>query len=115
MTTITTRTGTYYDEALQTRAFRLLPAEYRVTDQPLALVTLLVPSYTREGKAYLTIAFGCTGGRHRSVFAAELAANHLKNCGLSPTIVHRDMKGHSDGAELAGGPATANTTESEYL
>jgi chemotaxis protein CheD len=33
--------GTYYDEALQTRAFRLLPAEYRVTDQPIALVTLL--------------------------------------------------------------------------
>lgn len=38
---LATEPGTYYDEALQTRAFRLLPAEYRVTDQPIALVTLL--------------------------------------------------------------------------
>lgn len=102
------------DDAVQDYV-RSDPAFDPAFEQMMALVTLLVPSYTREGKAYLTIGFGCTGGRHRSVFAAELAANHLKSRGLSPTIVHRDMKGHSDGAELAGGPATANTAESEYL
>lgn len=63
------------------------------------LVHMLVPAYAREGKAYLTVAIGCTGGRHRSVFVTEKLANYLRERGLAPTIVHRDVSGHSEGAE----------------
>ena len=45
-----------------------------------------------EGKAYLTIAFGCTGGRHRSVVIAEAVADLLRVRGLPPVIVHRDLE-----------------------
>jgi RNase adapter protein RapZ len=55
------------------------------------LVVLLLPSYRREGKAYLTIAFGCTGGKHRSVYAAETMAKALHGLGYDLTIVHRDL------------------------
>lgn len=51
----------------------------------------LIPRYKEEGKTYLTIAFGCTGGKHRSVFISEQFALLLKEAGYSPAIVHRDM------------------------
>ncbi len=56
-----------------------------------ALLDLLLPAYVAEGKSYLTIAFGCTGGRHRSVAIAEEVANGLRRRGFAPAVVHRDM------------------------
>jgi len=50
----------------------------------------LLPAYQLEGKSYLTIAFGCTGGRHRSIATAELFAQRLTVAGWSPRIHHRD-------------------------
>jgi UPF0042 nucleotide-binding protein len=50
----------------------------------------LIPHYIREGKSYLTIAFGCTGGRHRSVMMAEAIARALHTRGFSAKVVHRD-------------------------
>jgi UPF0042 nucleotide-binding protein len=55
------------------------------------LLDMLLPAYVAEGKSYLTIAFGCTGGRHRSVTIAEEVANGLRRRGFAPTVVHRDM------------------------
>lgn len=55
------------------------------------LLLTLVPRYAGEGKAYVTIAFGCTGGRHRSVHAAERIAGRLREAGFSPTVTHRDL------------------------
>ncbi|MCW2338317.1 UPF0042 nucleotide-binding protein [Sphingobium sp. B2D3A] len=54
------------------------------------LVTIL-PRYSEEGKAYVTIAFGCTGGRHRSVCVTEEIAERLRRAGFSPTIAHRNL------------------------
>ena len=55
------------------------------------LVLLLLPRYQAEGKSYVTIAFGCTGGRHRSVHVAERMAARLREAGFSPTVSHRDL------------------------
>ena len=55
------------------------------------LLALLLPAYVAEGKAYLTLAFGCTGGRHRSVAIAEAVAALLRERGIEPTVVHRDV------------------------
>jgi UPF0042 nucleotide-binding protein len=52
---------------------------------------LLLPAYEEQGKAYLTIAFGCTGGRHRSVAMAEEAARRLEARGFRPRLQHRDV------------------------
>jgi UPF0042 nucleotide-binding protein len=56
-----------------------------------SLLALLLPRYRAEGKAYVTIAFGCTGGRHRSVHVAERIAARLRTEGFSPTVSHRDL------------------------
>jgi len=55
------------------------------------LLLLLLPRYAAQGKAYVTIAFGCTGGRHRSVFVAEQIAAALREAGFSPTLLHRNL------------------------
>ena len=55
------------------------------------LFGLLLPAYVKEGKAYLTIAVGCTGGRHRSVVLANEIADIVERQGFSPTVNHRDM------------------------
>lgn len=55
------------------------------------LILLLLPRYAGEGKSYITIAFGCTGGRHRSVHVAERVAARLRDEGFSPTVLHRDL------------------------
>ena len=52
----------------------------------------LVPRYAGEGKSYLTLAFGCTGGRHRSVALAEAVAQELQSQGHSVTLAHRDLE-----------------------
>lgn len=62
------------------------------------LILLLLPRYKAEGKAYISIAFGCTGGRHRSVHVAERVAKRLQNAGFLPTITHRDLATVSDDA-----------------
>lgn len=51
----------------------------------------LLPRYAQEGKKYLTIAFGCTGGRHRSVLAAERLAHHLQSQGWRVELFHREL------------------------
>jgi UPF0042 nucleotide-binding protein len=56
------------------------------------LVDFTLPEYIREGKAYLTIAIGCTGGRHRSVFVAEELARFLRSKSYHPVVHHRDAK-----------------------
>ena len=56
------------------------------------LLLLLLPRYQAEGKSYVTIAFGCTGGRHRSVHVAERVAGRLREAGFSPTVTHRDLQ-----------------------
>lgn len=55
------------------------------------LLALILPCYVQEGKSYLTVAFGCTGGRHRSVAIAERMAQTLDRLGHAPAIVHRDI------------------------
>jgi RNase adapter protein RapZ len=59
----------------------------RITD----LLLLLLPRYKAEGKSYITVAFGCTGGRHRSVHVAETVSAQLRSAGFSPTVSHRDL------------------------
>jgi RNase adapter protein RapZ len=54
------------------------------------LLIYLLPHYVREGKSYLTIAFGCTGGQHRSVMIAEELAKRLRKAGYQMKVVHRD-------------------------
>jgi UPF0042 nucleotide-binding protein len=59
----------------------------RVTD----LLLFLLPHYINEGKSYLTLAFGCTGGQHRSVMIAEEIARRLARHGYQLKVAHRDM------------------------
>jgi UPF0042 nucleotide-binding protein len=59
----------------------------RVTD----LMLYLLPHYVQEGKSYLTVAFGCTGGQHRSVMMAEEMTRRLKQTGYLVKAVHRDI------------------------
>ena len=60
----------------------------RVTD----LVRSLLPAYKAEGKAYLAIGFGCTGGQHRSVTMAETLAKALAEAGWQVSIRHRELE-----------------------
>ncbi len=55
------------------------------------LLTYLIPHYIGEGKSYLTITFGCTGGRHRSVMMAEAVHKALHRRGYASKVVHRDL------------------------
>jgi UPF0042 nucleotide-binding protein len=55
------------------------------------LLLSLLPRYSAEGRSYVTVAFGCTGGRHRSVHVAERVAKRLREAGFSPTVDHRDL------------------------
>jgi UPF0042 nucleotide-binding protein len=56
------------------------------------LLRFLLPAYQREGKSYLTIAVGCTGGRHRSVAMVEELKRFLDGLGAVPSVVHRDLE-----------------------
>lgn len=66
---------------------RFEPFRARLED----LLALLVPAYREEGKSYLTIAFGCTGGKHRSVFLAEIVGAWLAERGFAPALRHREQ------------------------
>ena len=63
----------------------------RFTKKYLDLLDYLIPLYEKEGKAYLTIAVGCTGGRHRSVTIAEALFEHIKKPGRQIMVTHRDI------------------------
>lgn len=56
-----------------------------------SLLLYLIPHYIQEGKSYLTVALGCTGGRHRSVALAEIIKRAIKKKGYSAKVVHRDL------------------------
>lgn len=56
------------------------------------LIEYLLPFYQREGKSYLTVGMGCTGGRHRSVMVANALRDALKKGGYNVSVVHRDMQ-----------------------
>ncbi len=60
-------------------------------DAVCRLLDITVPRAIAEGKSYLTIAFGCTGGRHRSVHVAEQIGAWLRGRGFAPTVTHRDL------------------------
>lgn len=77
------------------------PVQRYVMDQPATqefltklddLLGLLLPAYLAEGKAYLTIAVGCTGGRHRSVVLADEVASLVQKHGFNPALLHRDVQ-----------------------
>ena len=54
------------------------------------LFSFLIPAFMREGKRYLTLAIGCTGGKHRSVVLSQVLADHLRTLGVSVQVEHRD-------------------------
>jgi UPF0042 nucleotide-binding protein len=76
------------------------PVRSYVLDQPEAieflervddLLGFLLPAYLKEQKSYLTVAIGCTGGRHRSVVLAEELADRIRSRGFDPSVYHRDL------------------------
>lgn len=99
----------HYDPALKpltgrdpaVAAFIATDPDYRpFVDRLEALIGPLLPRFDAEGKSYLTIAVGCTGGKHRSVAVAEELADWLRSAGRSVTLSHRDVgaAGEADGA-----------------
>lgn len=72
------------------RYLRSFPETREFVKRVAELLEYLLPKYMREGKSYLTIAVGCTGGRHRSVFVAEELARFLKNKNRTINVRHRD-------------------------
>jgi UPF0042 nucleotide-binding protein len=69
---------------------RSFPQTREFIDRISDLLVYLLPHYIREGKSYLTIAFGCTGGQHRSVMIAEDVSKRLRKAGYRVKVVHRD-------------------------
>ena len=90
----------YWDETLRTLSglddpvalhIRADPAYAEAIGKIEDLLVTLLPRYQAEGKAYVTVAFGCTGGQHRSVHVAGRVAERLESAGFSPVLSHRDM------------------------
>ena len=67
-------------------------ATHQFLDHVLAFVDFLLPQYEKEGKAYVTISIGCTGGRHRSVFIANSIAKHVEEEKYRVKVSHRDAE-----------------------
>jgi UPF0042 nucleotide-binding protein len=82
------RTG---KDAPVARYVRSFPQTREFIERIGALLVYLMPHYINEGKSYLTIAFGCTGGHHRSVMMAEEIGKRLAKAGYRPRISHRDI------------------------
>ena len=70
---------------------RGFPQTLEFLDRVTELMLYLLPHYVSEGKSYLTVAFGCTGGQHRSVMMAEEMSKRLKKAGYQMKALHRDM------------------------
>ena len=80
-------TGRHPQVAKYIRSF---PQTQEFIDRISALLVYLIPHYVREGKSYLTIGFGCTGGQHRSVLIAEEVKKLLGKAGFRVKVNHRD-------------------------
>jgi UPF0042 nucleotide-binding protein len=80
-------TGRHDDVATYIRSF---PQTVEFIERISDLLIYLLPHYVREGKSYLTIAFGCTGGHHRSVMIAEAIRRNVANAGYKTKVTHRD-------------------------
>lgn len=74
------------------RYIRSFPQTREFVERISELLIYLIPHYIREGKSYLTIAFGCTGGHHRSVMIADEIRKNLAQNGFHTKISHRDMQ-----------------------
>ena len=74
------------------RYIRSFPQTVEFIERISELLVYLVPHYIREGKSYLTIAFGCTGGHHRSVMIASEIRKRLAHAGFKVKETHRDVK-----------------------
>ena len=72
------------------RYIRSFPQTREFIERISHLLVYLLPHYVREGKSYLTISFGCTGGRHRSVMITEDVSQRLRKAGYRVKVVHRD-------------------------
>ena len=70
---------------------RSFPQSREFLDRITKLMLYLLPHYVNEGKSYLTVAFGCTGGQHRSVMMAEELAQRLHKAGYQVKSLHRDI------------------------
>ena len=90
----------HWEESLRTQTGLDDAVRHYVLDRPLSrsfleqihgLLGLLLPAYESEGKSYLTIAIGCTGGRHRSVAIATELGEWLTSIGQHPRVTHRDI------------------------
>jgi len=68
------------------------PETKEFLDKVDGLLTGIIPSFEREGKSYLTIALGCTGGRHRSVALAEALGARFRAHGTAVSVFHRDVE-----------------------
>jgi UPF0042 nucleotide-binding protein len=73
------------------RYIRSFPQTQEFVQRISDLLIYLLPHYVREGKSYLTIAFGCTGGQHRSVYIADEISRRLKGQPFRVRTAHRDM------------------------
>jgi RNase adapter protein RapZ len=73
------------------RYIRSFPQTVEFIDRISDLLIYLLPHYIREGKSYLTIAFGCTGGHHRSVMIADQIRKNLADAGYRAKVSHRDV------------------------
>jgi UPF0042 nucleotide-binding protein len=82
-------TGLDHKVAAYVRGF---PQTQEFLERVKSLLLYLLPHYVEEGKSYLTVAFGCTGGQHRSVMMAEEMAEELKRAGYQVKALHRDTK-----------------------
>lgn len=85
------RPGTGLDAEVNDYVFEF-PEAREFLDQYSKLIDLVADGYLREGKRYVTIAVGCTGGRHRSVAMAEQLASRLVKAGVETSVVHRDLE-----------------------
>jgi UPF0042 nucleotide-binding protein len=90
----------YWDERLRSHSGLEPEVRAYVLDRPETtafldkledLLAMLIPAYQKEGKSYLTVAMGCTGGRHRSVVLAEELSRRLDAHELPTTVFHRDV------------------------
>jgi UPF0042 nucleotide-binding protein len=98
-------------ESSRVRAFVLGdPNSTQFIDRYIGLLDFLIPLYEKEGKAYLTIAVGCTGGHHRSVTIARCLFEHVRNQGLDVEITHRDI-GRQPRRSLGGEIASAKSQD----
>lgn len=76
------------------RYIRSFPQTLEFIKRITELLVYLLPHYIREGKSYLTISFGCTGGQHRSVMLADQIRKNLADAGYRAKVTHRDIVRH---------------------